>query len=275
VFVFVIARLLPRLSEFLSASQAVVAALPAYASYRQFGQSLRELAPTVPDGRISFAGIHCDPGHIEAASLTFEGAPLEFRKGEITAICGPTGAGKTTLCDVLSGLLPAREWRVDGVVADQPALIMLRAATRYVPQDAKPWQRRVREVLQWANQEAGEDAMWKALEEAGLADRIRSSPEGLNVSIGDGGRLLSGGEIQRLMLAQALMVPVQLLVLDEITSALDEAMEKTVLSALQRIKVHTAVVLSTHREQAIAVADRVIQLEPDRGRQRVRLNPCR
>lgn len=190
---------------------------------------------------------------------------LDVPPGQFLLICGPSGAGKTTLADLLAGLL----W------PDQGALLLnnhpLRADQRrhwrdrvaYVPQDACFFRGTLRQNMGLAEGATTVDDLHRALYLAG-AEFVLALPLGLETPLGDGGRGLSGGERQRVALARALLRRPQLLVLDEAISALDAATATQVLHRLQALRPHTTVVLISHHPAAAFAPDRVITLKEGR-----------
>ncbi len=214
--------------------------------------------------------------HLRLESVGFryldEGAPVlrdisfSIKPGSITALAGPSGAGKTTVADLILGLLEPTEGRiiVDEVTLDSTMRSRWRGAVAYMPQEQLLLHDSIRANLLWANESATEEQMWFALEQASAAGFVRALPEQLETIVGNRGGRFSGGERQRLSLARALMRSPSLLVLDEPTSAIDDANEATVLKALQTLKKSTTILLIAHSPQAIAVADSVVRLEAGR-----------
>lgn len=148
---------------------------------------------------------------------------------------GPSGVGKTSLIERLAGLRPARsgEWFVGETDAAQIRPEGRRALFAYAAQDVRLIDGTVRQNLLLAGP-ADDAALWRALEDAALADRIQADPRGLDASVGAGGELLSGGERRRLGLARAYLRDAPWLLLDEPTEGLDAVTEGRVLEALER-----------------------------------------
>lgn len=265
VFLFVISQLLPRLVQMQRMLQTLVQAVPAHESYQRFVAGLEQAGSTRQETPVKHAG------HYERFSyrflddtegpVGFNGLCLEFRVGEITALVGESGIGKTSLCDVLAGLHPeCCDVEVDGQPLHPADWASLRGNLAYMPQSAQPWQKTVREVLQWGRGEVEEGTAWEMLERVGLQRRIARQDKGLDAPLGDTGIGLSGGELQRLMLAQALLIKPRLLILDEITSALDSETERQIISALSKARSEMAIVVATHRSDLSGSADHCYEL---------------
>jgi len=184
----------------------------------------------------------------------------------MTAVIGHSGAGKTTLIDLLMGLIrPEKgEILVDGRPLEGRFLFSFRRAVSYVPQDPFLFHASIRDNLRIAAPDASEDDMWEALRLSASEEFVRGLPLGLDTVVGDRGVRLSGGERQRIVLARALLRKPALLILDEATSALDAVNEDKIRQALDRLKGEMTIIVIAHRLSTIRNADHVIVLE--RGR---------
>ena len=212
---------------------------------------------------------------IEKMSLTYQGQNipalsdinLEIKPGTTTAIVGPSGAGKTSLIDVILGVTTPDAGKAS-VSGKDPRTSIQKwpGAIAYVPQDISIANRTIAEnvALGFEIESVGIELIWRALEIAQLADFVRSLPEGLNTQVGDRGAKLSGGQRQRLGIARALITNPKLLVFDEATSALDGQSELDVSDAIQNLKGATTVVMIAHRLSTVRNADQVIYM--DRGK---------
>ncbi len=138
-----------------------------------------------------------------------------------------------------------------------------RTQVAYIDQDPLPLAGTLRENLRWARPDADDQELWSALADAAGEPFTRSWPQGHDTRLGDGGRGVSGGERQRLMLARALLCKPQLLILDEATSALDAEHEAMIAKALERLRGQMTILLIAHRGTLLDLADRTVQL--DRG----------
>ena len=188
---------------------------------------------------------------------------LQVEPGERLALVGPSGVGKSTLSAVVQGQLAPRAGSVwlDGhdVVAD-PAGARERIAV--VEQRTFLFLGSIADNLRVALPDAADARLWEALELAGLRAEVEAMPDGLATQVGEHGRLLSGGQAQRLSIARAALRDAPILILDEPTSQVDLAGEAAILAALDRLAKGRTVLLIAHRPGAILAADRVVELNP-------------
>lgn len=181
--------------------------------------------------------------------------------GKLTVVVGETGVGKTTLGDVILGLLRPESGEVlaDGVSLATLARDAWRARVGYLAQEPMLFHGTIRENLLFARPLAT-DAQLEAALAAAACDFVARLPGGLDAPVGDRGVLLSGGERQRIALARALLREPDLLVLDEATSALDAETEARILQTVRALRGRCTVVFCTHRDAVRAGADQVIVL---------------
>ena len=184
--------------------------------------------------------------------------------GQMIALVGPSGAGKTTmthlvarLYDVVSGVV-----RVGGLDVRDVTLQSLEDAVGYVTQDAHMFHETIRSNLLYARPEASDEAIWSALEAAQIALLIRALPDGLDTVVGDRGYRLSGGERQRLAIARLLLKAPPIVVLDEATAHLDSESEAAVQRALDAALEDRTSIVIAHRLSTIR------QARPDPGGRR-------
>ncbi|ALS96655.1 ATP-binding cassette domain-containing protein [Xanthomonas oryzae] len=183
--------------------------------------------------------------------------------GQMMLVVGASGVGKSSLMDVLSGQTPPAQFvaHMCGRRLTFSAYRHLVRHSAYIGQGVRSWQRTVRDCLQWALPGASDARMWEVLADVGLCLRLQRDAQGLDTPInGQDGRL-SGGESQRLLLAQVLLRRPTLAVLDEATSALDADAEHKVLSTLRARLPNTVLVVVSHRTSLAAVADRTVNLD--------------
>jgi ATP-binding cassette subfamily C protein len=184
------------------------------------------------------------------------------RSGEWVGIDGASGAGKTTLVDVIAGLLEPTAGRmlVDGEPLDPQRLPCWRAGLSYVGQEGSVFDDTVRGNLLADGVEAGDEALWAALAAVGLDARVGALGRGLDERVGDRGSRLSGGERQRLAIARALLRRPTLLILDEATAALDVAGESALLQRIRALNPRPAAILVAHRQSTHAYCDSVVEI---------------
>jgi len=204
------------------------------------------------------------PSRPDAAAL--EGLTLDVRAGEKVALVGPSGAGKTTVFQLLLRFYDPQQGivRIDGVDlrAADPATVRRRLAL--VPQDPVIFAASVLDNVRYGRPEATEAEVRAACDAAFASEFIERLPEGYASFLGERGVRLSGGQRQRLAIARAILADRPILLLDEATSALDAESERTVQLALERLMAGRTVLIIAHRLATVRHADRIAVL--DRGR---------
>ncbi|MGW9402975.1 ABC transporter ATP-binding protein [Arthrobacter sp. NPDC055585] len=186
--------------------------------------------------------------------------------GQTVALVGSSGAGKSTIAQLLSRLydVDAGAVRFSGTDVRDLSFEGMRSALGMVTQDGHLFHETIRSNLLLANPGAGEEELWDALRRARLEDLIRSLPDGLETMVGERGYRLSGGERQRMTIARLLLAQPRIVVLDEATAALDSTSEAAVQAALtEALQGRTAVVIA-HRLSTIRNADRILVIEDGR-----------
>ena len=188
---------------------------------------------------------------------------LEARSGQMIALMGRTGTGKTTLLRLLLGLVSPTEGSLELRAGGRSYPIAERTRSNfvYVPQGGSLMSGTIRENLLIGDDEASDERLWQALDLA-VADFVRSLPEGLDTLIGERGLGLSEGQAQRIAIARALLRPGRILLLDEATSALDEDTEARFLEQLRRSVQDRLVIFITHHPRVAAACDQVVELRP-------------
>lgn len=192
------------------------------------------------------------------------GVSVDIAPGEIIAIVGPSGAGKTTLIDTVLGLISPDSGEVlISRLRPSEAIAKFSGAIAYVPQDILISDGTIREnvALGFDVNQVPQARIEKALEIAQLSQMIYAMPDGLNTRVGDRGTLLSGGQRQRLGIARALLTNPKLIVLDEATSALDGQTEADLSEAINQLKNNATIIIVAHRLSTVRTADQVIYLE--------------
>jgi len=220
------------------------------------GARLAGFAPS-PDMAVTGVTVR----HAARGVAALEDVSAVFPFGSITALSGPSGAGKSTLADVLCGMIgpDAGALEVGGSAVTGGARRAWRKRVAYVQQEPVLFHASIRENLLWGRPGADDGALEAALR-AASADFVLALPDGLDTVVGDRGARLSGGERQRIALARGLLRQPDLLILDEVTSALDAENEAAVAGAIARLRGTMTLLIIGHRGALAALADRRIAL---------------
>ncbi len=222
---------------------------------------IREESQQLQWQELRFEGI--SQQYSNKAICTLQGFNLVLKRGEVVALVGASGSGKSTLGTLLLGLLNPDKGRI---LVDESPLCLERMVA---------WQRQCSEVSQppklqkgtvrmnlggWS-EPAGAAELLQALEQVGLREQVERLPQGLDSRVGDDGRGWSGGEQQRLALAGALLRKPGLIVLDEATSGVQEALAESLIQSLKNQPQKPAVIIITHREAVMRTCERVVVLK--------------
>jgi len=214
------------------------------------------------DPRIEFRNLALTYPQKDTPAL--DNISLEITSGSFVAIVGPSGAGKTSVVDVLLGVLTESSGTV--LISGKRPLETIAqwpGAIAYVPQDVAMSSGTIKENITLGFPENSDDneLITSALEMAQLASFVTSLPHGLDTQVGERGTKLSGGQRQRLGIARAMFTKPKLLVLDEATSALDGQTESDISSAILELKGKTTIVMIAHRLSTVRFADLVIYID--------------
>ncbi|MDE1919651.1 MAG: ABC transporter ATP-binding protein [Patescibacteria group bacterium] len=195
-----------------------------------------------------------------------DGVDFSIRAGETVGLVGPSGAGKTSVADLLLRLFKPGEGELflDGVPSAAVSLEAWRKHIGYVSQDVFLLNGTIEENIRFYNQALTEGDIETAAKQANIYDFIRGLPEGFRTTTGDRGVMLSGGQRQRIALARALAGRPALLILDEATSALDHESEKLIHESIRGLHGEVTVFIIAHRPSTVAEADVILVLS--RGR---------
>jgi ABC-type bacteriocin/lantibiotic exporter with double-glycine peptidase domain len=216
-------------------------------------------------GKLSVSNL--DFSYTDSERRTIQNLSFEIEAGEFVAIVGPSGAGKTTLADLILGVIEPDSGEV--VISGLPSSVAIKkwpGAIAYVPQDVLIVRGSVLENVSLGYPITGESERLalQALEIAELHEFVRQLPNGLRSEMGERGAKISGGQRQRLGLARALFTNPRLLVLDEATSSLDGETEAKIAHQISSLRGQTTLIVIAHRLSTVRNADKVIYLNHGR-----------
>lgn len=218
----------------------------------------------VLQGNIEFKGISFAYPGSELQAL--QQVNFKINAGERIAIIGKNGSGKSTLEKLIMGLYPATEGSIhmDGVDIRQLDTTQLRRNIGYVPQDVSLLLGSLKQNIVADAHNQSDESILEIVQKVGLMPMIQRQPEGLEMSVGERGQKLSGGQRQAVALARALINDPSILILDEPTSALDHSNEELIIKLLAERAKNKTMILITHRTPLLALVDRLIVM--DQGR---------
>lgn len=270
VFLLIFYRVSPRLSNIQLLQHNMLAFLPALDNideHTAHAETMEERTGTrtLPsfERDIVFAGVDFA---YEDEKWVVRDLDITIRRGATTAIVGPSGAGKTTIVDLVMRLvLPLHgSATVDGVPMAELDVADWRRRIGYVAQDAVMFHATVRENIAWAKPGATDAEVERAATLAYAHDFITELPAGYETIVGDRGMRLSGGQRQRIALARALVREPEILILDEATSALDAESEAQIQSAIEHLSSQVTILIVTHRLATVKIADEIYVLDGGR-----------
>lgn len=270
-------------TKLTSAFNSLVRTVPNFLSASVSARRIRDLFDLPPepaqplDEALERAAAKGFTVQVEAADFAYDPAQPVLRRaaltaapGEIVALVGPSGGGKTTMIRLLLGLIHPSEGRACLRTCDGQQLEMdaaLRRFFSYVPQGNTLLSGTIADNLRMVRPEADDAALEQALRAACAWEFVSKMPEGLNATVGEHGHGLSEGQAQRIAIARALLRDAPVLLLDEATSALDVATERAILRNLVREYPHKTCIVTTHRPTVIGLCQRVYQVSGGELRQ--------
>jgi ATP-binding cassette subfamily C protein len=262
LLLFLFARVMPKLSSIQQNFQSSINMMPSFSRVIELQKRCEEAAETETQGneRIDIGnGIKFNKVSFSynGNSLVIKDLDIAIMPGQTTAIVGPSGAGKTTIADLVMGLIIPNQGRilVDGMELSPERMKAWRDQIGYVPQDTFLFHDTLKNNLLWVKPDAKEEEINQALRFAAAEEFISGLPKGLETIVGDRGVLVSGGERQRLALARALLRKPSLLILDEATSSLDSENEKRIQNAIEKFHGKMTILVISHRLSTIREAD--------------------
>lgn len=274
VLIIIFSRLLPLLSSLQSSYQQIVHMLPAFTSAMQIQQE-SEAHAEVMRSPSAWQPIVKNAITLDKLAFRYNAKEADYVLHDISiaipanhtlGIVGPSGAGKSTLADIYAGLIEpnAGTMMIDGHKLLPDDYYQWRKAVAYVPQETFLFHDSIRNNLLWANPNASEEELNKALKLAAAETFVSKLPQGLDTVVGDRGIRLSGGERQRIALARALLAKPLLLILDEATSALDTEHERQIQQAIENLQGELTIIIIAHRLSTIQHADQIVVIEDGR-----------
>lgn len=259
------ARMATPAASFITSAQTAIATAPAFAAIIDRVGPIQVGAQREPG-----LALPLDWQHMEFRGVGFHHpsgggigqADLAIARGEWVGVRGPSAAGKTTLADLIAGLIPPQsgEITVDGENLSGETLERWRAGLAYCGQEGLVFDSSIAANLAADRGEVDEETCWRALEEVGLASRVRAFADGIRHRLGQHGGSLSGGERQRLLIARAILRRPRFIILDEATAALDEASEAELTDHLRTLPERPAAIIIAHRSSTLERCDSVIEI---------------
>lgn len=199
----------------------------------------------------------------EENKFVLNGINFEIKKGEMVGVIGPSGAGKTTLVDIMLRLFHPKMGKifVDNVSAEEINLEDWRKNISYVSQDIFLTNDSIKNNIRFYNESVSDKDIEDAVKMADVSDFVNDLPKGIDSSVGERGVLLSGGQRQRIAIARALARKPKLLILDEATSALDNESENKIQNVIKNLKGKITVLVIAHRLSTISGSDKLVAIE--------------
>ncbi len=271
VLVYVFMRLWPVFSGFIGRINSILTSVPAHEKLTEAFRTLSaeetvdaDCSPLAFEKDIEFRNVSF--AYQNSGEEVLKGVSFRLLKGSVTALVGRSGAGKSTIADLLLGFLtPTRgEILIDGVPLSAENLPAWRQKMGYIPQEPLILNASVRENLQRFHPKATEADMVEALKKAQAWPVIEGLPDGLDTNLGDEGVRLSGGERQRIVLARVLLGKPRLIVMDEATSAMDYESETAVRAAIRDLHEQVTILIIAHRLATVRTATYALVLEHGR-----------
>lgn len=265
MLVFLCARVLIGMGRVQKEFQKMAARESAFWALRDLTRQAQQAAEVPTGGRIP--ALHeeirlVDVGFAYEKDWILRDASLSIPAGSLTVITGPSGAGKTTVADLIIGLLQPTtgEVLIDGVPLRDLDTRRWREMLGYVPQETMMLHESVAMNITLGDPEVSTDAVVAALHAAGAWDFVSTLPKGLDTGVGERGLRLSGGQRQRLALARALVRRPAVLILDEATTALDPATERDICETLRRLAGSVTLIAICHHGHLVEIADHVFRV---------------
>lgn len=226
--------------------------------------SLKDISDFIAAGTENGVSIYIENMYFKYRNgySVFEGATLEANPGEIIALVGPSGEGKTTMLRIILGIVSAISGNVYASALGKSLSLgkQTRSIISYVPQGNTMMAGSILENMRLIKQNASEEEIKDALKTACIYDFVEKLSDGLEHKLGESGLGFSEGQNQRLSIARALLKDSPILLMDEATSALDVATERNILNNIMKRNPKKTVILTTHRPTVLSMCDRVYRI---------------
>ena len=263
-------KIIPLIGEFTADKNSMDNFFPSYEQVMRIRQHARQLKQKT--GSQLFTGLQHEILIEEVAFAYPDNKQIlsnicaRIPRGRMIAFVGSSGAGKSTFIDLIMGFHEptAGQIKIDNINLQEFDINSFRQHIGYVPQESILFNDSIRNNLLWANQNANDDELLEACRLAGASEFIEQFPNKYDTEVGDRGVRLSGGQIQRIALARAILRKPDMLILDEATSSLDTHSEQLIQDAIEKIAQNTTLLVIAHRLSTIIKADHIYVLEQGR-----------
>lgn len=264
ILIFLFVRMIPNFSNIQSCYQYIINMLPAFQTVTELEEECLNAAEHYDlDVKIEFNDSiklkNVNFSYKRGEELTIKDINLIIKSGNITALTGLSGSGKSTIADIIMGFIKPDQGtlEIDGIIFEDQHLYSWRNRIGYVAQETYLFNDTIKNNLLIADPGADEETLLEVLKLVSADEFVLKLPYGMNTIIGDRGILLSGGERQRLALARALLRKPSLLILDEATSNLDSENEKRIMDAIEELHGQITMLIIAHRLSTIKNADQI------------------
>jgi ABC-type multidrug transport system fused ATPase/permease subunit len=260
-------KIIPVMSEMISSKNSFDDSYTSYEQIISIHQKTKEM--TKPNGDIKFNSLKHS---LEFKNVSFsyneeqktiDNLSFKIKKGEFIALVGKSGGGKTTIIDLILGLNTVQkgEILIDDIKQSKYDIDTFREKTGYVPQGAALFNDTIENNIKWSNNYTSENVIKKICLDTYSSEFIEKFPEKYNTLVGERGVKLSGGQLQRIALARALVKDPNIIILDEATSSLDTQSEKKIQKSLDGIYRIKTIIVIAHRLSTIIKADKIFVID--------------